>query len=121
MSEFYHNLSLEALSKSNHETLLNFSKTFDLVMNVNQTLQGKTYSFKRIEQETKQNELEIFKTEIFFKEDYDAPNILEQEVADAIIEHKKSIYLRKITIRHIRCLRQPWKLSVKKKKKNNNT
>ena len=58
MSEFYHNLSLQALSKCNHEISLNFSKTSDLVMNINHLLQDKTYNFKRIEQETKQNELD---------------------------------------------------------------
>ena len=35
-------------------------------MNINQILQDKTYSFKRIEEETKQNELGIFKNETFF-------------------------------------------------------
>ena len=66
-SELYHNLSLQALSQYNHEILLNFSLTTDLVMNINQILQDKTNSFKRIEQETKQNELAIFKNEIFLR------------------------------------------------------
>ena len=66
MSRFYHNLYLQALNKLNHKILINLFKTFDLVMNINQILQDKTYSFKRIEEETKQNELRIFKNETFF-------------------------------------------------------
>ena len=38
-SEFYHNLSMQVLSKSSHEIMLNFPKTADLVMNINHILQ----------------------------------------------------------------------------------
>ena len=42
-SEFYHNLSMQVLSKSSHEILLNLPKTPDLVMNINHILQNKSY------------------------------------------------------------------------------
>ena len=66
MSEFYYNLLMQALSKSNHKILLNISETSDLAMNINYIIQNKTYKFKEIEQETKQDELKKLKSDFFF-------------------------------------------------------
>lgn len=50
MSTFYHNLSMQALSKSNSEVLQTFDAISDLVMNINYLLQKQTYAFKMEEQ-----------------------------------------------------------------------
>ena len=50
MSTFYHNLSMQALSKSNSEVLQNFDAISGLVMNINYLLQKQTYAFKMEEQ-----------------------------------------------------------------------
>ena len=64
MSEFYHNLSLQVLTKSNNEILLDFTSTSDLVMNIRHLLQSKTYGFKKTDQEAKK----IKTNKKFFKE-----------------------------------------------------
>ena len=54
---------MQVLSKTNHEILLNFSKASDLMIHVNYILQNKSYNFKKILQETKQDKIKIFKSD----------------------------------------------------------
>ena len=55
MSEFYRNLSIQVLSKSNHKIRVDFTKISDLVKNINYNLQNETYDFWKINDEAKQN------------------------------------------------------------------
>lgn len=54
---------MQVLNETNHEILLNFSKASDLMRHINYILQNKTYNFKKILQETKQDEIKIFKSD----------------------------------------------------------
>lgn len=60
-------------------------------MNVKHLLQNKTYGFKKIEQEAKKkkNQQKILKRDTSFKEHLEEENVLEQEVADTMIENLK--------------------------------
>ena len=46
MSEFYHNISIQALSKSNHSVLLKFESKAELMKNINLLLKDKIFNFK---------------------------------------------------------------------------
>ena len=56
MSKFYHNLLMQALSKSGHKETVDFIKITDLVININNFLWNKTYNFNKIDQETKKRD-----------------------------------------------------------------
>ena len=56
-------------------------------------LQQKTYGFRMDGQQTKQETLEIDVSADYFREETDKPNLLEEEVAEAVAENKKIDYL----------------------------
>ena len=56
MGKFYHNLPMQALSKSGHKETVDFIKITDLVININNFLWNKTYNFNKIDQETKKRD-----------------------------------------------------------------
>lgn len=47
MAEFYHNLSMQTLSKSNYEVGLDFTKTSELIKSINISLQERIQNHKR--------------------------------------------------------------------------
>ena len=47
MREFYHNLLMQVVSKSNSEVLLDFDMISELVMSIKYLLQKQTYAFRR--------------------------------------------------------------------------
>lgn len=83
---------MQALCKSNSDVLGNFNKIFDLVTNINYLMQQKTYGFKTDEQQANYVSSESYNNNAYFKEETDNPNILEQEVANAIMENKNIEY-----------------------------
>ena len=83
---------MQALCKSNSDVLVNFDKILDLVTNINYLMQQKTYGFKTDEQQAKYVSSESHNNNAYFKEEAANPNILEQEVADAIMEKKNIEY-----------------------------
>ena len=56
MGKFYHNLLMQALSKSGHKETVDFIKITDLVINIKHFLWNKTYNFNKIDQETKKRD-----------------------------------------------------------------
>ena len=51
---------MQALSKPNDEILLSFSKTSNIEMYIKCILQTKSYNFKKIKQETNQDDIKTF-------------------------------------------------------------
>ena len=51
MTEFYHNLSTQALSKSNYEITLDFIRTSELGKSINSNLKKMIYEHTKISQE----------------------------------------------------------------------
>ena len=92
MSKFHHNLSMQALSKSNSKVLLKFDAISELVMNINYLLQKQTYAFRMEEQQTRNATADIYDSVHYVKEETVEPNILEQEVAETILENKEIEY-----------------------------
>ena len=61
-------------------------------MNINYLLQQKTYDFRMNEQQAKHDAFEIQDSADYFKEETDGSNVLEQEVAEAIVGNKNIEY-----------------------------
>ena len=92
MSEFYHDVSMQALSKRNREKLLNFDAICELAMTIKYILQKQTYASIMEGQQMRNVAFEI-ENEIDYVEEKTAKlKILEQGVADAIIENRKIEY-----------------------------
>lgn len=51
VTKFYHNLSMQALSKSNSKIALDFTRISELVKNINSNLQKIIYKHKKIKQD----------------------------------------------------------------------
>ena len=59
MSEFYHDVSMQALSKRNREILLNFDAICELAMTIKYILQKQTYASIMEEQQMRNATFEI--------------------------------------------------------------
>ena len=60
MREFYHNLLMQVVIKSNSELLLDFDMISELVMNIKYLLQKQTYAFRREKQQVRNAAFEIY-------------------------------------------------------------
>ena len=94
MNDFFHKMSMQPTAKSNSDVLVNFDKIPDSLTNINYLLQQKTYGFKMDEQQEKHVTSDIYINEDYFKEKTDDLNILEQEVANFIMENNYTEYLK---------------------------
>ena len=92
MNDFFHKMSMQPTAKSNSDVLVNFDKIPDSLTNINYLLQQKTYGFKMDEQQEKHVTSDIYINEDYFKEKTDDLNILEQEVANFIMENNYTEY-----------------------------
>ena len=92
MNDFFHKTSMQPTAKSNSDVLVNFDKIPDSLTNINYLLQQKTYGFKMDEQQEKHVTSDIYINEDYFKEKTDDLNILEQEVANFIMENNYTEY-----------------------------
>ena len=115
MTEFCHNLSTYALSKSNHERALDFDRTTELVKSID--LQNMIFENKRKNQEVGPEKVKSWrKTRIFFEEDVDQVTLVEQEAVSTILESKKILF-PKSTISYIICHKRSNKLRLLNRKK----
>ena len=92
MSECYHGLSMQTLSKRNREILLNFDAICELAMTIKYILQKQTYASIMEEQQMRNVTFEIENEMDYVEEKTAKLKILEQGVADAIIENREIEY-----------------------------
>ena len=115
MTEFYHNLLIQALSNLNYEIMFCLTITSELVKNINYILPKKTYEHKKIKQDTKKDEI-LDEDYGSIREEFDEVSALEKEVANVIIENKKMNFLKN-TMKRIVCCKVQQKLRLTGKKK----
>ena len=92
MSEFYHDLSMQALSKRNTEILLNFDAICELAMTIKYILQKQTYASIMEGQQMRNVTFEIENEIDYVEEETAKLKTLEQGVAHAIVENREIEY-----------------------------
>ena len=92
MSEFYHDLLMQALSKRNREILLNFDVICELAMTIKYILQKQTYASIMEGQQMRNVTFEIENEIDYFQEETAKLKTLDQGVADAIVENRDIEY-----------------------------
>lgn len=98
ITEFYHNVLMQTLSKLNHKITSDFARTSGLVKSINSSLQKMVYEYKKVNQKIELEKGKIVnQNEGSFEEHLEVTSRINQDVAETMIENKKSSFQKNAT------------------------
>ena len=98
ITEFYHNVLMQTLSKLNHKITSDFARTSGLVKSINSSLQKMVYEYKKVNQKIELEKDKIVnQNEGSFEEHLEVTSRINQDVAEIMIENKKSSFQKNAT------------------------
>lgn len=98
ITEFYHNVLMQTLSKLNHKITSDFARTSGLVKSINSSLQKMVYEYKKVNQKIELEKDKIVnQNEGSFEEHLEVTSRINQDVAETMIENKKSSFQKNAT------------------------
>ena len=98
ITEFYHNVLMQTLSKLNHKITSDFARTSGLVKSINSSLQKMVDEYKKVNQKIELEKDKIVnQNEGSFEEHLEVTSRINQDVAETMIENKKSSFQKNAT------------------------
>lgn len=98
ITEFYHNVLMQTLSKLNHKITSDFARTSGLLKSINSSLQKMVYEYKKVNQKIELEKDKIVnQNEGSFEEHLEVTSRINQDVAETMIENKKSSFQKNAT------------------------
>ena len=98
ITEFYHNVLMQTLSKLNHKITSDFARTSGLLKSINSSLQKMVYEYKKVNQKVELEKDKIVnQNEGSFEEHLEVTSRINQDVAETMIENKKSSFQKNAT------------------------
>ena len=99
ITEFYHNVLMQTLSKLNHKITSDFARTSGLVISINSSLQKMFYEYKKVNQKIElEKDKVVNQNERSFEEHLEVTSRINQDIAEeTMIENKKSSFQKNAT------------------------
>ena len=99
ITEFYHNVLMQTLSKLNHKITSDFARTSALVTSINSSLQKMFYEYKKVNQKIElEKDKVVNQNERSFEEHLEVTSRINQDIAEeTMIENKKSSFQKNAT------------------------
>lgn len=98
ITEFYHNVLMQTLTKLNHKITSDFARTSGLLKSINSSLQKMVYEYKKVNQKIELEKDKIVnQNEGSFEEHLEVTSRINQDVAETMIENKKSSFQKNAT------------------------